>query len=163
VFQCGYVSSALASFFASYHRIISHSITSYIISHQWHQLEVRPIFGECFTKNEKMPRHKVSWELQLHQFWCGKRDLFFTKHWWFYKGWMMLTRHKNSSLRSMKRREGVFSPVGGLRPPKVLKNTIWQCFPSEICEQVSSELGYWYTRVWSRRSLNETEGDYDEG
>jgi tRNA A37 N6-isopentenylltransferase MiaA len=28
------VSSALESFFASYHRIISHSITSYIISHQ---------------------------------------------------------------------------------------------------------------------------------
>jgi hypothetical protein len=24
--------------------------------------------------------------------------------------WMILTRHKNSSLRSMKRREGVFSP-----------------------------------------------------
>jgi hypothetical protein len=56
VFQCGYVSSALASFFASYHRIISHSITSYIISHQ---LEARPIFGECFIKNEKMPRHKA--------------------------------------------------------------------------------------------------------
>ena len=56
-----------------------------------------------------------------------------------------------------------FISVGGLRPPKVLKNTIWQCFPSEICEQVSSELGYWYTRVWSRRSLSETEGDYDEG
>jgi hypothetical protein len=54
-------------------------------------------------------------------------------------------------------------PVGGLRLPKVLKNMIWQCFPSEICEQVSSESGYGYTRVWSRRSLSGTEGDYDEG
>jgi hypothetical protein len=41
----------------------------------------------------------------------------------------------------------------GLRLPKVLKNMIWQCFPSEICEQLSSESGYGYTRVWSRRSL----------
>jgi hypothetical protein len=110
VFQHGYVSSALASFFASYHRIISHSITSYIISHQRHQLETKPIFGECFIKNEKMPRHKVSWELQLHRFWCGRRDLLFIKHWCFYKLWMILTRHRNSSLWSMKRREGVFSP-----------------------------------------------------
>ena len=28
----------------------------------------------------------------------------------FYKVWMILTKHKSSSLRSMKRREGVFSP-----------------------------------------------------
>jgi hypothetical protein len=53
--------------------------------------------------------------------------------------------------------------VGGLRLPKVLKNMIWQCFPSEICEQVSSESGYEYARVWLGRSLSETEGDYDEG
>jgi hypothetical protein len=38
-----------------------------------------------------------------------------------------------------------------------------QCFPSEICEQVSSESGYGYTNVWSRRSLSGTEGDHDEG
>jgi hypothetical protein len=28
----------------------------------------------------------------------------------FYKVWMIFTKHKSSSLRSMKRREGVFSP-----------------------------------------------------
>jgi hypothetical protein len=28
----------------------------------------------------------------------------------FYKVWMILTKHKSFSLRSMKRREGVFSP-----------------------------------------------------
>jgi hypothetical protein len=39
----------------------------------------------------------------------------------------------------------------------------WQCFPSEICEHVSSESGYGYTRVWSRRSLSRMEGDHDEG
>jgi hypothetical protein len=53
--------------------------------------------------------------------------------------------------------------VGGLGLPKVLKNMIWQCFPSEICEQVSSESGYGYTSVWSRRSLGGMEGDHDEG
>jgi hypothetical protein len=53
--------------------------------------------------------------------------------------------------------------VGGLRLPKVLKNMIGQCFPSEICEQVSSESGHEYTRAWSGRSLSETKGDYDEG
>jgi hypothetical protein len=36
-------------------------------------------------------------------------------------------------------------------------------FPSEICEQVSSETGCGYTRVWSGRSLSGTKGDYDEG
>jgi hypothetical protein len=50
VFQRGCVSSALASFFASYHRIISHSITSYIISHQRNELKTKSVFGECFTK-----------------------------------------------------------------------------------------------------------------
>jgi hypothetical protein len=53
--------------------------------------------------------------------------------------------------------------VGGLRLPKVLKDMIWQCFPSKICEQVSSESGYGYTSVWSRQSLSGTEGDHDEG
>jgi hypothetical protein len=85
-----YWHDTLASFFASYHRIISHSITSYIMSHQWHQLKTWPIFGQCFTKNEKMPKHKVSWESQLHQSWCRKRNLLFTKHWYFIKyGWFL--------------------------------------------------------------------------
>jgi hypothetical protein len=85
-----YWHNTLASFFASYHRIISHSITSYIMSHQWHQLKTRPTFGQCYTKNKKVPRYKVSWESQLHQFWCGKRDLLFTKHWCFTKyGWFL--------------------------------------------------------------------------
>ena len=35
--------------------------------------------------------------------------------------------------------------VGGLRLPKVLKNIIWQCFPSEICEQVSSDSDHEHT------------------
>jgi hypothetical protein len=38
------------------------------------------------------------------------------------------------------------NPVGGLRPPKVLKNTIWQCFPSELHEQVFSDSELW---IWS--------------
>ena len=36
--------------------------------------------------------------------------------------------------------------VGGLRPPKVLKNMIWQCFPSELYEQVFSDSELW---IWS--------------
>jgi len=38
-------------------------------------------------KNEKVLRHKVSWEIQLYQLWCERRDLLFTKHWCFYEAW----------------------------------------------------------------------------
>jgi hypothetical protein len=37
-------------------------------------------------------------------------------------------------------RSQVYAVVGGLRLPKVLKNIILQCFPSEICEQVRRSL-----------------------
>jgi hypothetical protein len=43
--------------------------------------------------------------------------------------------------------------VGGLRPPKVLKNMIWQYFPSEMYEQVSSDSDYEH-EVRSERSLS---------
>jgi hypothetical protein len=40
---------------------------------------------------------------------------------------------------------------------------IWQCFPSAICKQVSSESGHEHTKAWSGRSLSGSKGDYDEG
>jgi hypothetical protein len=104
---CGCVSSTLASFFASYHHIILHGITSYIISHQWHEMDTKSIFGECFIKNENVLRHKVSWEIQFYQLCCKRRDpLFtndgcFTKYGYFYEAWMFLrsmdifTKHGN--------------------------------------------------------------------
>jgi hypothetical protein len=111
---CGCVSSALASFFASYHHIIPHNITSYIIPHQWHELNTKSIFGRMLCKNENVPRHKVSWEIQLHQLCCKRRDSLFTKYGCFYDVWIFLrsmdifTKHESFSLQSMKRREGVF-------------------------------------------------------
>jgi hypothetical protein len=47
--------------------------------------------------------------------------------------------------------------VGGLRPPKVLKNMIWQCFPSELYEQVFSDSELW---IWS---TTRTKAESDEG
>jgi hypothetical protein len=76
VWACGCVSSALASSFASYHHIIPHSITSYIILHRWHELNMKSTLGDCFIKNENVLRHKVSWEIQLHQLHCKRRGSF---------------------------------------------------------------------------------------
>jgi hypothetical protein len=67
-------------------------------------------------KNENVLRHKVSWEIQFHQPCYKRRDPLFMKHGYFYKAWTFLrsldifTKHGSFSLRSMKRREGVFSP-----------------------------------------------------
>jgi hypothetical protein len=51
----------------------------------------------------------------------------------------------------------VIITVGGLRPPKVLKNMIWQCFPSELYEQVFSDSELW---IWS---TTRTKAEPDEG
>jgi hypothetical protein len=88
VSACGCVSSALASFVASYHHIIPHSITSYIILHRWHELNMKSTFGDCFIKNENVLRHKVSWEIQLHQLYCKRRDPLFTNLGRFYEAWI---------------------------------------------------------------------------
>ena len=104
------MSSALTSFFASYHHIIPHSITSYIILHWWHELNTKSTFGDCFIKNENVLRHKVSWEIQLRQLYCKRRDPLFTKLGGFYEAWIFSRSPNFSSLWSMKRREGVFSP-----------------------------------------------------
>jgi hypothetical protein len=85
---CVSVSSALASSFASYHHIIPHSITSYIILHRWHELNTKSTFGDCFIKNENVLRHKVSWEIQLHQLYCKRRDPLFTKLGCSYEAWI---------------------------------------------------------------------------
>jgi hypothetical protein len=88
MWACGCVSSALASSFASYHHIIPHSITSNIILHRWHELNMKSTFGDCFIKNENVLRHKVSWEIQLHQLYCKRRDPLFTKLGCSYKAWI---------------------------------------------------------------------------
>jgi hypothetical protein len=88
VWACGCVSSAPPSSFASYHHIIPHSITSYIILHRWHELNTKSTFGDYFIKNENVLRHKVSWEMQLHQLYCKRRDPLFTKLGCFYEAWI---------------------------------------------------------------------------
>jgi hypothetical protein len=84
----------------SFHRIILHSITSYIMSHQQQELSTKQTFGNYMMK-ESVPEHEANLrQLQSYQ------EIFFPT-----------TISYNSfaieglfSLRSMKRREGVFSP-----------------------------------------------------
>jgi hypothetical protein len=120
VWVCGNVYSTLASFFASYHHIIPHGITSYIIQHWWHDLnnkvDLQRMLWKCAKAQSKL-RNTTS--LALLQ----KKGSFVYEAWmnlWsmdiLYEAWMFLrsldifTRHGSFSLRSMKRREGVISP-----------------------------------------------------
>jgi hypothetical protein len=98
----------MASFFASYHHIISHSITSYIISHLWHELTTKSIFGKCSVKMKicqgtKPKNTTLSALLQ-------KKGFLVYEAWMFLRSLEISTKHRSFSLRSMKRREGVFSP-----------------------------------------------------
>jgi hypothetical protein len=75
--------------FASYHHIIPHNITSYIISHQQQKrLNTKQIFGNTLVK-ENVLRHEANFG---NTFLSG------------------LPKEGFLSLLSMKRREGVFSP-----------------------------------------------------
>jgi hypothetical protein len=62
VFQCGCVGVCLWHWyhFASYHHIISHSITSYVILHQRHENQIRSKLRQMLRKNENVLRHEVS-------------------------------------------------------------------------------------------------------
>ena len=80
------------------------------------RIEYKVDLRRMLYKNENVLSHKVSWEIQFHQLCCKRRDPLFTKHGCFYEAWIFLqsmdvfTKHEFFSLRSMKRREGVFSP-----------------------------------------------------
>jgi hypothetical protein len=101
VFQCGSVSMCLRHHyhFASYHHIISHSITSYIIFHQLHKNGIRNRFSE---KNVKVTRRKL--RIIASSACTQKKDLFLRS-----MDIFILRTTYLLSLRSMKRREGVFS------------------------------------------------------
>jgi hypothetical protein len=52
---------------ASYHRIIPHSITSYIMSHQHQELSTKQTFGS-YMMNESVPEHEANLrQLQSYQ------------------------------------------------------------------------------------------------
>ena len=95
VWACGCVSSALASFFASYHHIISHNITSYIILHQWHKNRIRSRSSANASSKWKCAKARSKLrEIQLHQPCHKRRDPslrsmnIFTKHDLFlYEAW----------------------------------------------------------------------------
>ena len=80
------------------------------------RIEYEADLRRMLCKNENVLRHKVTWEIQFHQPCYKRRDPLFMKHGYFYEAWMFLrsldifTKHGSFSLRSMKRREGVFSP-----------------------------------------------------
>jgi hypothetical protein len=99
VWAGGCESSTLAPFFASYHHIISHSITSYIISHLWHELTTKSIFGEYSVKMKMCqgtkPRNIASSallqkkEFIVYEAWMFLWSLeIFTRHGCFYEAWI---------------------------------------------------------------------------
>jgi hypothetical protein len=92
VFQCGRVGVCLrhSHHFASYHHIISHNITSYIILHQRHKNRIRS--QSSANASSKLKYAKARSKIREIQFYqpCHKKG--------------------SLSLRSMKRRQGVFSP-----------------------------------------------------
>jgi hypothetical protein len=81
---------------ASYHCIIPHSITSYIVSHQQQKLSMKQIFGNN-AMSDNVLRHEAN--LRQIQFYM---ESLLTHNGFAIKGLF--------SLRSIKRREGVFSP-----------------------------------------------------
>jgi hypothetical protein len=70
-------------------------------------LKTRPTFGQCFTKNAKA-QSKLRITASSVLMW--RKGFIVYEALMFYKVSMIFTKHKSSSLRSMKRREGVFSP-----------------------------------------------------
>jgi hypothetical protein len=86
VFHCGRVGVCLRHHhhFASYHHIILHSITSYIISHQWHENWIRSWFSANASSNWKSAKARSkfrdlslrSMDIFLYEAWI----FFFTKH-----------------------------------------------------------------------------------
>jgi hypothetical protein len=106
VFQCGCVSVCLRHHyhFASYHHIISHSITSYIISHQRHENRIRSWSSANASSKWKCAKARSKFrEIQLHQPCHKRRDPSL-------RSMDIFMKHGFFSLRSMKRREGVISP-----------------------------------------------------
>jgi hypothetical protein len=92
VFQCGRVGVCLRHphHFASYHHIISHNITSYIILHYRHKNRIRSQSSANASSNKKCAKARIKLrEIEFYQP-CHKKG--------------------SLSLRSMKSREGVFSP-----------------------------------------------------
>jgi hypothetical protein len=83
-----------------------HNITSYIILHQQRKKGVSVlIFEECFE--EIVTGHKNSyWRIIPSSNSEMKRSI----DYWFYEDWLLILWEHEYYLRSMKRREGVFSP-----------------------------------------------------
>ena len=104
VFHCGRVDVCLRHWhhFSSYHHIIPHSITSYIISHQWHENRTRSWSSASASQIWKCAkaRSRIR-EIQLYQPCRKRRDPFL-------RSMDIFTNHGSFSLRSMKRRKGVF-------------------------------------------------------
>jgi hypothetical protein len=86
-----------------------HSITSYIISHQWHKkgMQYGPTILSFGDRFEEVPRHKIGFqEIQLRHF-DMKKEIHCSQSIMFFRKLYIFTEYGYSS-RSMKRREGVF-------------------------------------------------------
>ena len=83
-----------------------HSITSYIILHEQRKKGVSvSIFEDCFE--EIVPRHKNSYWRTIPS---SNSEMKRSIGYWFYEDWLLILWKHGYYLRSMKRREGVFSP-----------------------------------------------------
>jgi hypothetical protein len=92
-----HVHDTLASFIASY-RIASHHTSCHINDINWKRGRSS---GNALQKMKRSQGTSVLMQ--------KKRSIVYEAL-MFYKIWMIFMKHKSSSLRSMKRREGVFSP-----------------------------------------------------
>jgi hypothetical protein len=79
--------------FASYHHIIPHSITSYIILHQWHELNTKSIRKLRNTASSALLQKKGSLVYEAWIF-LWSMDIF-TKHGYFHEAWIFFfTKHE---------------------------------------------------------------------
>jgi hypothetical protein len=95
-----------------HHIIISFCITSHHTLYRINGMNwIRRWSLENASKKWKCAKaQNKPWEIQLHRPGYKRGDPLFTKHGYFYEAWMFLRSMDLFSLRSMKRREGVFSP-----------------------------------------------------
>jgi hypothetical protein len=98
-----YWHDTLASFFASYHHIIHHIMSITSIENE---ADLRAMLYKKWKDTKAQSKLRITASSVLTR----KKGFIVHEALMFYKIWRIFTKHKNTSLRSMKRRKGVFSP-----------------------------------------------------
>jgi hypothetical protein len=106
VFQCGRVGVCLRypQHFASYHHIISHNITSYIVLHQWHKNRIRSQSSANASSKWKCAKARSKlWEIQP----CHKKGYLSLRSmdFFLYEAWIsFFTKHEKEGKMFFRRR-----------------------------------------------------------